>query len=558
MYAADTIVAPATAPGIGAVAIVRLSGPRAIEIARQLWHPLAPTAANRDLTPRRLYLGEIRDSVNNAPIDRAMLAVFPAPRSLTGEDVAELQCHGGSYLVRRVIALATAAGARLAEPGEFSRRAFLNGRIDLTEAEAIADLVAARGEAGLRMALAQMSGALADRVTGLRRQVIAIRAHLEIEIDFADEDIRLPSRDDLVREIDTLTADLAELHDSFARGRIIREGVRAAIIGKPNAGKSSVLNLLLGADRAIVTPIPGTTRDVIEDAIALGPWHLVVADTAGLRASDDPVERIGIERTRRHAGDSDLLIAVFDSSRAPDADDADVIATCAGRRGLAILNKRDLPSRFDSEMLLERGLELPLVELSAFTGAGLSELRDRLESVIAELAGGDSATSANTDPLDSSTWVTRNTLKAPSAAHPPERHVHRDDRGAGRSDQAAFPKSETVSSSFKQTSSRDSGRVAISHELASSRKDEIVSISPAKTISPKSEIVAISRERHRDALAHALDSLAAARQSALSAMPPEIVAVDVMAAADALGSITGVVGTEDILDALFREFCVGK
>ena len=250
MYAADTIVAPATPPGTGAVAIVRLSGPRAIAIARRLWHRLdraqptarAPIDAS-PLVPRRLYLGEIRDPVTDSPIDRAMLAVFPSPRSLTGEDVAELQCHGGAYLVRRVVALATAAGARLAEPGEFSRRAFLNGRIDLTEAEAIADLVAARGEAGLRMALAQMSGALANRVNGLRRQVIAIRAHLEIEIDFADEDIRLPSRDDLVREIDSLTADLADLHDSFARGRIIRDGARAAIIGKPNAGKSSVLNL---------------------------------------------------------------------------------------------------------------------------------------------------------------------------------------------------------------------------------------------------------------------------------------------------------------------------
>jgi tRNA modification GTPase len=523
MYVVDTIVAPATPPGIGAVAIVRLSGPRAIEIARRLWHRLAPHPDNRDLTSRRLYLGEIRDPVTQSPIDRAMLAIFPAPRSLTGEDVAELQCHGGSYLVRRVIALATAAGARLAEPGEFSRRAFLNGRIDLTEAEAIVDLVAARGEAGLRMALAQMSGALADRVNGLRRQVIAIRAHLEIEIDFADEDIRLPSRDDLVREIDTLTADLAELHDSFARGRIIREGVRAAIIGKPNAGKSSVLNLLLGADRAIVTPIPGTTRDVIEDAIALGPWHLVVADTAGLRASDDPVERIGIERTRRHAGDSDLVIAVFDSSRAPDADDADVIATCAGRRGVAILNKRDLPQRLDAETVLARGLGLPVVELSALTGAGLAQLRDRLECVVSELAGGA-----------------------------PDAYGNGDDLGAGRSDEATSPKRGG------ETTSRKNEVVVISRERATPPKSATVSISPAHTSSPKSEIIAISRERHRDALAHALDSLGAARHSVLSAMPPEIVAVDVMAAADALGSITGVVGTEDVLDALFREFCVGK
>ncbi|HEX3409550.1 MAG TPA: tRNA uridine-5-carboxymethylaminomethyl(34) synthesis GTPase MnmE [Candidatus Binataceae bacterium] len=465
-YPADTIVAPATPPGAGAVAIVRLSGPRAIAIARALWHSLSRDSA--DLAPRQLYLGEIRDSATGVPVDRAMLAIFPAPRSLTGEDVAELQCHGGVYLVRRVLALATAAGARLADPGEFSRRAFLNGRIDLTEAEATADLVAARGEAGLRMALAQLSGALAARITNLRRQVIAIRAHLEAEIDFADEDIRLPSRADIVRDLDLLAADLTALHDSFARGRIIREGARAAIIGKPNAGKSSVLNLLLGADRAIVTAIPGTTRDVIEDSIAIAGLPLVLADTAGLRDSTDAVERLGIERTRRHASESDLVIAVFDSSRPLDSDDARVIAICAGRRGVAILNKRDLPPRLSADMLLVRGLELPLVECSAITSAGLPELRALLEHTLEQLAGGDS------------------------------------------------------------------GAVLGNGQLT------------------------ISRERHRHALRQALDALAAARHSALSSMPPEIVAVDVMAAADALGSITGIVSTENVLDALFREFCIGK
>jgi tRNA modification GTPase len=494
MYAADTIVAPATPPGAGAVAIVRLSGPRAITIACGLWHRLdraqpaarAPIDATA-LLPRRLYLGEIRDPASKAPIDRAMLAVFPAPRSLTGEDVAELQCHGGAYLVRRIVALATAAGARLADPGEFSRRAFLNGRIDLTEAEAIADLVAARGEAGLRMALAQMSGALANRVNGLRRQVIAIRAHLEIEIDFADEDIPLPSRDDLVREIDSLTGDLADLHDSFARGRIIRDGARAAIIGKPNAGKSSVLNVLLGADRAIVTPIAGTTRDVIEDSIALGAVPLILADTAGLRESDDPVERLGIERTRRHTSDSDLVIAVFDSSRPLDSDDEAVLALCANRRGVAILNKRDLPQALAVESLRDRNLQLPLIEFSALTAVGLSELRDRLAAAVTDLTAGP-------------------TLEQASSLIP-ERDLNDGD---------------------------------------------------SDSTTTKGEIVAISRERHRDALALALDSLAAARHSALSAMPPEIVAVDIMAAADALGSITGIVGTEDVLAALFREFCIGK
>jgi tRNA modification GTPase len=485
MYAADTIVAPATPPGAGAVAIVRLSGPRALAIARILWHP--PARDLTDLTPRRLYLGEIRDPATNAPIDRAMLVVFPAPHSLTGEDVAELQCHGGVYLVHRILAIAIAAGARLAEAGEFSRRAFLNGRVDLTEAEAIADLVAARGDAALRMALTQLSGALAARVTDLRRQIVAIRAHLEVEIDFADEDIRLPARAEIVRDLDSLTVDLTALHDTFARGRIIREGARAAIIGKPNAGKSSVLNLLLGADRAIVTPIPGTTRDVIEDSVALGGVPLILADTAGLRESSDPVERLGIERTRIHTAATDLVIAVFDSSRPLDSDDARVIEIVAGRSGVAILNKRDLPPRLNAAILLARGLELPLVELSTVTAAGLPDLRAGLERTLAELADPDNADSSR-----------------PAGGAPRELSAGRD------------------------------------------------------RVSPRNETVSISRERHRVALARALESIAAARHSALNSMPPEIVAVDVMAAGDALGSITGAVGTEDVLDALFSEFCIGK
>ncbi len=552
MYAADTIVAPATPPGAGAVAIVRLSGPRAIPIARALWHPPAPAprphADALTLIPRRLYLGEIRDPATLTPIDRAMLAVFPAPRSLTGEDVAELQCHGGAYLVRRVLALATAAGARLAEPGEFSRRAFLNGRIDLTEAEAIADLVAARGEAGLRMALAQMSGALADRVNGLRRQVIAIRAHLEIEIDFSDQDIRLPARGDLVREIDSLTADLAQLHDSFARGRIIREGARAAIIGKPNAGKSSLLNRLLGADRAIVTPIPGTTRDVIEDSIALGGVPLLLADTAGLRDSTDPIERLGIDRTRRHAGESDLLIAVFDYSRPLDSDDANVIATCAGRPGVAILNKRDLPPSFNAHALRDRGLQLPLVEFSAVTGDGLSDLRDLLETAVTALTSGNSSPPITKVATDHGSQITIDeTSDTTNAVHT---NYSVEDCTAGAGPQSSLPDSYSYSSVAE-------GSLEDGTSDSSIPKGDLKDTAPDSLVQ-KGEMVAISRERHRDALAHALDSLAAARHSVLAAMPPEIVAVDIMAAADALASITGIVGTEDVLDALFREFCIGK
>jgi tRNA modification GTPase len=462
MYLPDTIVAPATAPGRGAVAIVRLSGPRAFEILDAIFRP----AHAADLAPRMMRLGDVVDPATGARIDRALAVVMPHPASLTGEDVAEIQCHGGPFVVRRIVALALDAGARIAEPGEFTRRAFLNGRMDLAEAEAVADIVTARSDSALSNALSQLSGALSARVAELRAQVIAIRAHLEVEIDFSDEDIRLPSRREVAAEIERLIADVAMLHDSFARGLLMREGVRATIVGKPNAGKSSLLNLLLGADRAIVTAIAGTTRDVIEDSVQLGPYALVLNDTAGVRESTDAVEKIGIERALRSARDADLLIAMFDSSRPLDSADLDVIRLTTNRPGLAILNKRDLPAAITADDLRKHGLMIPILPFSAIDLSEASTLRAELTNVIAALISPSTPTSNNT--------------------------------------------------------------------------------------------IAISRERHRDALAMALEALKNGRTSALSLMPPEILAVDIMAAATALGSITGEVTGEDVLDAIFRDFCIGK
>lgn len=460
VYVLDTIVAAATPPGRGAVAIIRLSGPAAIAITQTLWRPLA---ASRAAIERELRLGEIRDPAMGAVLDRAMCVVFRAPRSLTGEDVTELHCHGGPYLIRRVLALACDFGARLATPGEFTRRAYLNGRIDLTAAEAIADLIDARGEAALSQAVAQLDGALARRVDGLRDRLIVLRAGLEAEIDFADEDLVLPARDQLVGEIDIITADVQALLDSFIRGRLMRDGVRVAIIGKPNAGKSSILNLLLGRDRAIVTAIPGTTRDVIEDTINLGPYALVLQDTAGIRDSRDEVEQIGIARSRRSAADADLLLALFDSSRPFDDDDAETIALTAGRMGLGVLNKCDLPSSFPLPELRSHGLTLPVLDFSATTAQGLDRLCAEMVATIEKMTGASSSTE-----------------------------------------------------------------------------------------------IAISRERHRAALAEASAALAATRESALRDMPPELIAFDLMLAVDALTLLTGAITNEDVLDAVFKQFCIGK
>ena len=410
-----------------------------------------------------MYLGDVRDPATGAAIDRALAVIMPGPRSLTGEDIAELHCHGGPFLIQRVIGLALGCGARMAERGEFSRRAFLNGRMDLTAAEAVADLISARGESALAQALAQLNGALKQRVGALRDRLIAIAAHLEAEIDFGDEDIALPSRAEIAGRIAALRADVAILHQSFARGRLMRSGARAAIIGKPNAGKSSVLNALLGVERAIVTPIPGTTRDMIEDTIHVGPFPLVIQDTAGLRASADEVERIGIERTLTHAGEADLLIAVFDSSRPLEDEDLRILELCRGRAGVALLNKSDLSPAIGVDDLRDCGLTIPAARVSALSGEGFEALRRELLAAIEALGG-----------------------------------EHQGDA------------------------------------------------------------VAISRERHREALTQALAALAAAEQSARGLMPPEIVAVDVSIATDALASISGQVTNEDVLDAIFREFCIGK
>jgi tRNA modification GTPase len=389
--------------------------------------------------------------------------LMPAPHSVTGEEVVELHCHGGVYLVRRVLGLAMARGARMAERGEFTRRAFLNGQMDLTEAEAVADLVAARGDGALGQALAQLGGALAERVRALRGQLVSIRAHLEAEIDFSDEGLKLPSRAEIASAIDLLSRDVGLLHHSFARGRLLREGARAAIVGKPNVGKSSILNLLVGIERAIVTSLPGTTRDVIEDSIQLGPYPLVLWDTAGLREGRDEIERIGIERTHKSLAAADLVLAVFDASRPLDEEDRQLAACCRGRTGVALLNKCDLPRVTDLAELAQLGLAMPVLRFSAPKLDGIDALKCELLRAVESVAG-------------------------------------------------------------------DGGP----------------------------EAPAISRERHRAALARALDALSAARQSAAGSMPPEIIAVDIAAAAEALGRITGEVHSEDVLEAIFSEFCIGK
>jgi len=302
----DTIAAIATAPG-GGVGILRLSGPeaRTIAAARFSGLPEAPEA-------RHMYHGRWRDAAGET-LDEGLAVVFPAPHSYTGEDVVELHLHGGALSLRRSLAVCLDAGARLADPGEFTRRAFLNGKLDLTRAEAVADLVDARTDRALEQARAHLGGALHRVVMDARERVLRLRARLEVNIDFVDEDVPLIDPMELSAEARATAAELAALAATHRRGRLLKDGARVVLVGRPNAGKSSLFNALLEADRAIVTAVPGTTRDVVDEAVDMLGVPVVLVDTAGIRPTADPVEAAGVARTERELADADLVVQVVNA-----------------------------------------------------------------------------------------------------------------------------------------------------------------------------------------------------------------------------------------------------
>jgi tRNA modification GTPase len=330
MHGADTIAAQATPFGAGAVALVRMSGPRAVEIADTVFRGRRAVA---EVPSGRVVQGRIER--DGSVLDEVLLAVFRAPRSYTGEDVVEVSGHGGVVVAQAVLQALLSGGARLAAPGEFTQRAFLNGKMDLTQAEAVMDLINARGEASARAAAGQLEGRLGRVVERLREEALTAVAHLEAFIDFPEEGIDPESGKVLLKRVDDLGAAVTRLLATADEGRMLREGVRLVIHGEPNAGKSSLLNLLVGYDRAMVSDIPGTTRDTIEENLTLRGIPFRVIDTAGLRESDDPLEIEGMRRTRRHLAQADVLVRVVDAA-------ADSGTAAPGGREVLVLNKMDL------------------------------------------------------------------------------------------------------------------------------------------------------------------------------------------------------------------------
>jgi tRNA modification GTPase len=454
-----TIAAIATPLGEGGIAIIRISGPDAIHMADQIFRPAGSN--HRRLSSALSHTVHYGHIVHDSQlVDEVLVTVLRAPRTFTREDTVEISCHGGVLISRQVLNATLAAGARLAEPGEFTQRAFIHGRIDLAQAEAVADLIHSRTELAARVAQDQLAGKLSRRIQILRDDLMRTLAHIEAHIDFPDEDISPDTRNTLTQRIEAGLQFIEELLQTAREGQILRRGIRAAIIGRPNVGKSSLLNQLLGHDRAIVSPVAGTTRDTIEETANVRGIPVVFIDTAGLRNAGDEVEEQGIQRTHAALDRAELILHVLDASAPLTSEDIDLLRQLKERPHIVVLNKSDLPRALD----LCDSLEDPssMVELSCANGTGLETLKDAIQKRV---------------------WKGVNT--------------------------------------------------------------------------PENIEVTINA-RHQEVLRRAREATRNTLQALRTDLPLELVAIDLRIAADAVGEVVGKTTTEDLLDSIFSQFCLGK
>jgi tRNA modification GTPase len=373
----DAIAAIATPLGEGGLAVVRLSGKNALALADACFQPVGSGAMKPTAAPSHtIHYGKIVQ--DGRVIDEVLLATLRAPRTFTREDTVEISCHGGLLPAKLVLDTLLRQGARLAEPGEFTRRAFLNGRIDLAQAEAVADLIHARTELSLAAANEQLAGKLSRRIDQLRDDLMLTLAHVEAHLDFPDEDIAPDTRDTLRQRLEKAVGFMDELLRTAGEGQILRRGIRAAILGRPNAGKSSLLNQLLGRDRAIVSPIPGTTRDTIEETANIRGIPVVFIDTAGLREAGDEIEVEGIRRSRQTLATAELILHVFDASQELTPADAEYLAEFGGKKRILIRNKTDLPGRLG----LPPHPGVSIVDLCCLSGQGMEALKDAIQHLV--------------------------------------------------------------------------------------------------------------------------------------------------------------------------------
>jgi tRNA modification GTPase len=409
--AQETIVAISTPPGRGGIGIVRLSGPHALQIASALFRPrgVSDPLPERGwaLEPARARVAEISDPETGGKIDEAVVTYFAAPHSYTGEDLVEIAAHGSPVILDMLVRAALRGGARMARPGEFTERAFLSGRMDLTQAEAVRDLIEAQTLYQARIAAEQMGGALSRRVQPAKEKLVELISLLEAGIDFAEDDVDVTPDQDIVTRIDTISGALGALARSFEHGRIVHAGLRLAIVGRPNVGKSSLFNRLLERERAIVTDAPGTTRDLVTERLSLGGIPVELVDTAGLREALDEAEAIGVRKSRETLAEADVVLVVLDASAPLRDDEGELIESLRGRRALVVRNKADLcepasqqasglrsqqagesaRERAEARKFNEDRREIASVRTSALTGEGLAELREALAGQVRNPAG---------------------------------------------------------------------------------------------------------------------------------------------------------------------------
>ena len=459
MFIDDTIAAIATAPGEGGIGIIRISGEKSLQVANSIFKSISGKKIE-EYNTRTLIYGHIVD--NDKVIDEVLVAFMKGPNSYTTEDVIEINCHGGFISVKKILELILSKDVRLADQGEFTKRAFLNGRIDLAQAEAIIDVINAKTDMAHTVAQSQLEGSLSKKIKDLRFDVTEILAQITVSLDFPDEDVEHITYNTLKEKTIALQKEINKLYDTSESGKILRDGLKTVIVGKPNVGKSSLLNAILGENRAIVTDIPGTTRDVIEEFVNIKGIPLKIVDTAGIRETEDVVERIGVEKSREFFSAADLSIVVLDSSRSLDPEDIEILESVQPNKTIVLLNKTDLDRVIDLDKIKEYIAEENVIEISALQHEGIEKIHDKIEEMV--FAG---------------------------------------------------------------------------------------------TVRNSSDLV-VTNSRHKDALYKAKQSIEDALNAIESYMPLDFVEVDFKNIWDYLGYINGDTVTEDLLDTIFSNFCIGK
>lgn len=373
----NTVAAISTPLGVGGIGVIRVSGPDAFSVTEAIFAPVS----GKKLTDQKGYTahyGRLHDS--DGEFDEAVVTLFRAPYSYTGEDVTEISCHGGLYLLQRCLRAVLDAGARLAEAGEFTKRAYLNGKLGLAQAESVMDLIGSSGKQAARAALAGRDGVLSRKIDAIADRLVDIGAHLAAWNDYPDEDMESVEPENLSASLFAALEDCRRLLAGYDAGKVLREGVETAIIGRPNVGKSTLMNLLAGTEKSIVTAIPGTTRDVVEETVLAGEVKLRLADTAGIRSTDDPVEQVGVSLARKRLSSAQLILAVLDRSEPLSDEDLALLEELRDRPTIAVLNKSDLPQQLDEEKLA--GLVQKTVEISARSGEGADALVEAISQML--------------------------------------------------------------------------------------------------------------------------------------------------------------------------------